>query len=668
MMPHGSSRMMSSPSSVNDQFSPNGSPDTRLTAFSPEDGPSKGRLGSSLTTPFMESRFRNIYPASSDPFLTPVGSSSRARLDATAASFTPVSGSRNVSGRSQPQRLAFDPVSPTREAANTDNPISVNHGQEVVQYVSQRVPNEPSFGNGQLVLANMPPRIDDERRSRSFIIERVPFDFPCVGLSTLFNRREFSTIKGPVLGELRSMGKVYVAFGDSREAQKAREKVHLEHPDWHVVPLTAREYAQLAEPSLLHLTSDYEGQVLVIAFNTGLNRNTVAHLVESTIVGFGDIKSFRPLRTPQDNSCEFLVEFYNSQAADNAVVALKGASVDGCTLQVLPYKPAESRAYAQSAAISPVNEERSHYEPPSHPRVLRTPQTELSPTGRSRVPSGEYAGLMDWMARSGERIRPSPQREASRYPEFRLANQNAVDVERIRLGLDVRTTIMLRNIPNKIDQSILKAIVDQTSHGKYDFMYLRIDFANNCNVGYAFINFDDPIDIIDFVNARAGRTWNCFNSDKIAEVSYATIQGKDCLVQKFRNSSVMLENPMFRPKIFHTGTGPLAGTEARFPGPDNASKMRRSLENAEHVGLFPPRSNQQYRDEQRRRRSLFDRESSASGRDIYYTRPILTLRHPTDVNNRPAGDNNPLRSAPGTYPRREVWYDATITERGPNTA
>lgn len=81
------------------------------------------------------------------------------------------------------------------------------------------------------------------------------------------------------------------------------------------------------------------------------------------------------------------------------------------------------------------------------------------------------------------------------------------------------------------------------------------------------------------------------------------IQGRDCLVQKFRNSSVMLEHPGFRPKvtysddvlikkiakglkIFHTGKGPLAGTEDTFPGPDNPSKMRRSVENAEHVGMF----------------------------------------------------------------------------------
>lgn len=133
--------------------------------------------------------------------------------------------------------------------------------------------------------------------------------------------------------------------------------------------------------------------------------------------------------------------------------------------------------------------------------------------------------------------------------DYNSGHHNVVDVERIRHGLDVRTTIMLRNIPNKIDQAMLKEIVDETSAGKYDFMYLRIDFANNCNVGYAFINFEDPYFIIAFVEARAGFRWNRFNSDKVAEVSYATIQGKDCLVQKFRNSSVMLEHPSFRPKV-----------------------------------------------------------------------------------------------------------------------
>jgi hypothetical protein len=37
-------------------------------------------------------------------------------------------------------------------------------------------------------------------------------------------------------------------------------------------------------------------------------------------------------------------------------------------------------------------------------------------------------------------------------------------------------------------------------------------------------------------------------------------------------------------QIFHTGYDLEAGQEEKFPGPDNTSKMRRSVENAEHVG------------------------------------------------------------------------------------
>ncbi|RDA90348.1 hypothetical protein CP533_4465 [Ophiocordyceps camponoti-saundersi (nom. inval.)] len=199
-------------------------------------------------------------------------------------------------------------------------------------------------------------------------------------------------------------------------------------------------------------------------------------------------------------------------------------------------------------------------------------------------------------------------------------HHNHVDINRIREGIDVRTTIMLRNIPNKVDQSMLKRIIDESSWGKYDFMYLRIDFANDCNVGYAFINFVDPLDIIDFVDARGNQRWNCFKSDKVAEISYATIQGKDCLVQKFRNSSVMLEAPHYRPKLYYTSNGPmpeLAGQEEPFPEPDNQSKMKRSCENAEHVGLFTPNAGQHFRDEQRRRRSQYDRGTRLAALEEY---------------------------------------------------
>ncbi|CAF9906410.1 hypothetical protein IMSHALPRED_004197 [Imshaugia aleurites] len=64
----------------------------------------------------------------------------------------------------------------------------------------------------------------------------------------------------------------------------------------------------------------------------------------------------------------------------------------------------------------------------------------------------------------------------------------------------------------------------------------------------------------------------------------------------------------------------MAGSEEQFPGPDNYSKMRRSVENAEHVGLFAPRAGQNFRDEQRRRRSQYDRGTRlAEIEDLYET-------------------------------------------------
>jgi hypothetical protein len=98
----------------------------------------------------------------------------------------------------------------------------------------------------------------------------------------------------------------------------------------------------------------------------------------------------------------------------------------------------------------------------------------------------------DWAPSTSESRRHNATR-ISRVPLYpaNSNHHNHVDIERIRSGQDVRTTIMLRNIPNKVTQADLKTIVDQSSLGKYDFMYLRIDFANDCNVGYAFINFVD---------------------------------------------------------------------------------------------------------------------------------------------------------------------------------
>ncbi|KAL4801735.1 hypothetical protein BDV18DRAFT_164780 [Aspergillus unguis] len=696
-----SSRGLSSPSSTDGVASHNGSPDTKLTAFSPEDARSKGLSESSACGPLDDwNGFKQFFSTvSSDPFLVPASVSSRPQLSPTAASFTPI-GLTDSASANRAHFMAKDP-SPSNlgflsAGSNVDSSAT---GAPRISRLERSLPAYGAIGSDRvhrnhLSLSPVRGKVEPEEPARALLIENVSVNLSYMSLAGFFNRREFASLKGPILSQLSSNGKVYVSFTDCRETMKAVEKVRLLRPEWRVSTLTPKKYVQQLDPAALPQTSDYEGQLLATVYydsrNPGLNQQTVAQSLETLAMTFGDIKTFTPLLSRQKNLVEFHIEYFNTRDAENVMTTLNGTSVDDCIVEVAFFRPdVESEANPPPRSPCSTKENVSCLDVScqkdtswSSPRASRAPYMELSPTGRSTIPSGEHVGLMDWMTRAGERILPSPRREVSRYPDLRLTNQNAVDVERIRLGLDVRTTIMLRNIPNKIDQTMLKAIVDETSHGKYDFMYLRIDFANNCNVGYAFINFEDPIDIIDVsflelstchssiiisqylsLSKRAqdapGIASTAIKSQKF--LTQVTIQGRDCLVQKFRNSSVMLEHPSFRPKIFHTGTGSLAGKEDRFPGPDNPSKMRRSIENAEHVGLFAPRVGQQYRDEQRRRRSQFDRGTTAAEREVVYVRTLAPRRPYNSVGSG-------LKSAPCTYPGMKMWYDSTILEEGPKTS
>ncbi|PGG98555.1 hypothetical protein GX51_06751 [Blastomyces parvus] len=649
MRGNASSAVASSPRSSDEAASRNGSPETKLTAFSPEDLRLKSRFESGRAFCGPDENHRPFYSINNglghhqgqDPFLSTPSSAGRAQLSPTASSFTPSGFSVNPFGISARSVFPGDhqqqPM-PKGYLAATSEPDAAHDASDVFGTRSNlRLSGFGPIGKGKLVKSPLPMmfahlgKFDGENRNRSFAVDGVPANLPYLTLAEVFNRREFGTLKGPVFTELNSAGCIYVGFTDIRDARNASEKVRRLHPEWRIRPLTAREYAQKFDPANADLVSDFEGHVFASVYydgsNPALDARVVSHSFKDLLETFGDIKAFHGMPTTQGNVDEFLIEFFDTRAADNVVSTLNGTSVDECVLELKLHKPDmvepqtprhgpfESRDVFPSSDMS----NKRLYSRRSMTQISSSPYHELSPTGRSIIPIDDHVSAMGWMPKPDDSFGFRPRHELSRHSDPRSNNQNFVDIERIRCGVDVRTTIMLRNIPNKIDQAMLKDIVDETSHGKYDFMYLRIDFANNCNVGYAFINFED------FAKARAGHTWNCFNSDKVAEISYATIQGKDCLVQKFRNSSVMLEHPSFRPKIFHTGTGPLAGSEDRFPGPDNPSKMRRSVENAEHVGLFAPRVGQQYRDEQRRRRSQFDRGTSAAEREAYYVRSSSTF-------------------------------------------
>ncbi|KAJ7783276.1 hypothetical protein B0H16DRAFT_1710071 [Mycena metata] len=156
--------------------------------------------------------------------------------------------------------------------------------------------------------------------------------------------------------------------------------------------------------------------------------------------------------------------------------------------------------------------------------------------------------------------------------------RNQLNLARIEDGQDTRTTVMIKNIPNKMSDKDLMAYIGGVCSRKIDFLYLRMDFQNGCNVGYAFVNFINVQDLLRFAKAKLGEKWNMFSSEKVLQMSYANYQGKEALVEKFKNSCIMDERVAWQPKIFYSD-GPEQGLPEPFPAPTHLRRKERSSYN-----------------------------------------------------------------------------------------
>ena len=164
-----------------------------------------------------------------------------------------------------------------------------------------------------------------------------------------------------------------------------------------------------------------------------------------------------------------------------------------------------------------------------------------------------------WLLKQGCPLKGSPpavRREASlEYVKLtrtrRKENRAEYVIDLEKIGKTCRTTVMIKNIPNKYTQKMLVAEVNRNHKGTFDFFYLPIDFKNKCNVGYAFINFVDWRHIQKFYSEFDGKPWRKFNSEKICALSYARIQGIKALISHFRCSSILAQDEEMRPLILN---------------------------------------------------------------------------------------------------------------------
>ncbi|KAF8091933.1 hypothetical protein N665_0431s0002 [Sinapis alba] len=217
----------------------------------------------------------------------------------------------------------------------------------------------------------------------------------------------------------------------------------------------------------------------------------------------------------------------------------------------------------------------NHMDANSKNAVLRS-SPQMSHLYNGRSPMLSVPGSFGLLPNERYRNDLSHRRSDSSFSNNAEKKLYELDVDRILRGEDSRTTLMIKNIPNKYTSKMLLAAINEYCKGTYDFFYLPIDFKNKCNVGYAFINLTKPENIVPLY------------------------KGQSALIAHFQNSSLMNEDKRCRPILFHT-TGPNAGEQEAFPMGlnirsrpgkhrtsriDNYTNFSSSSENREETDMF----------------------------------------------------------------------------------
>ena len=122
---------------------------------------------------------------------------------------------------------------------------------------------------------------------------------------------------------------------------------------------------------------------------------------------------------------------------------------------------------------------------------------------------------------------------------------------------------MIKNIPNKYTLKSLFEEINVLFRYKFDILYLPVDCTNNCNLGYAFINFNSPTHVVQFFHIFRAKKWKKFKSDKICELVFAKVQGRKDLL-KHIEKGVPKDMPESRRPFFIDVPKPDAKIEIPF--------------------------------------------------------------------------------------------------------
>ncbi|KAL9044105.1 MAG: hypothetical protein Q9214_002734 [Letrouitia sp. 1 TL-2023] len=512
----------SSPNSAQGTDSRHGTPETKLTAFSPEDLRTDQKptnhhtLRSNLppvfslsavpakASPKGKASHSDVTPQQHDPFvttktgLTAYSTSEPPKLSPTASAFTPM-GFRDYKPGNIVSHTLIVPSNTSDGAADTQANVSrlspssapiTSSGHLSLQrclssttttssssVTSQPIstPSQKLFFSGD---ENLPIHFSSTTGlSRALIISQVDRDVSNREFIELFKRPIYPSLRQLSLGNLSRNGTVFVTFDDLRDSCKALSNVRNVRRDWNVQYLRNLPNGQ----ELTNHTSGQlhgslgDGEVVVKADFLGpsqlFDAPNISRLIMDLLGNYGDIMAYEP-GSMCPPTMVYRAEYYDTRAADRAIAHLNGFKIASLEAgfqsprapsaeysSPTPYTSLHGEYGAIQHSPTPLNENfvgvaPSAFEKGSlwnpryftYPRDMpATPWTGRESETRGNRSSGQQLGenafarsqseLCHFNVSAGKYLG----RNGSR--DFNTVPHNTVDIERIRLGTDVRTTV-----------------------------------------------------------------------------------------------------------------------------------------------------------------------------------------------------------------------------------
>lgn len=124
-------------------------------------------------------------------------------------------------------------------------------------------------------------------------------------------------------------------------------------------------------------------------------------------------------------------------------------------------------------------------------------------------------------------------------------------LENIKKGIEKRSTIRIKNIPAKFSLKDIENLLNKSLNyydittpndnnfliksRPYDLIYLPPGKKTNNNIGYAFVNLVNPMDILLLYKSLQNQVLDSRKKKRICEISFADVQGRDNMIKSVKN-------------------------------------------------------------------------------------------------------------------------------------